>query len=122
MDAAWTRPDVFGKAACLSSSFWWNNQALTQQVEAALPGVLQAVHVHDGPPHGPGQVRVAVAQNHALATWAVTAQVTHPGIGMADGNDRDRQGHGLAELLDLAARTELIEEMLFTVPSLSCRQ
>ncbi len=24
--AAWTRPDVFGKAACLSSSFWWSNR------------------------------------------------------------------------------------------------
>jgi predicted alpha/beta superfamily hydrolase len=26
-------PDVFSKAACLSSSFWWNNQALTREVE-----------------------------------------------------------------------------------------
>ena len=24
--AAWTRPDVFGKAICLSSSFWWANR------------------------------------------------------------------------------------------------
>ena len=28
-------PTVFGKLGALSSSFWWNNQALTQQVEAA---------------------------------------------------------------------------------------
>lgn len=26
-------PETFSKAACLSSSFWWNNQALTQEVE-----------------------------------------------------------------------------------------
>ncbi|SDS99876.1 hypothetical protein SAMN04488543_2812 [Friedmanniella luteola] len=97
----------------------WRSRAATgaaqDLAEADLPGVLQAVQIHDGPPHGPHQVRVAVAQNHALSTWAVTAQVTHPGIGMADSADRDRQGHGLAELLDLAARTELIEEVLFTV-------
>lgn len=30
--AAWTRPDVFGKAACLSSSFWWNDRWMVKQV------------------------------------------------------------------------------------------
>jgi hypothetical protein len=86
-----------------------------EPTEADLPGVLQAVEVHDGPPHGPSMVRVAVIQNHATRTWAVTAQVTHPGIGMADSDQRDRQGHGLAELLDVASRTELIDELLLLV-------
>ncbi|HEX2571400.1 MAG TPA: alpha/beta hydrolase-fold protein [Polyangia bacterium] len=31
--SAWTRPDVFGKAACLSSSFWWNGRALVREVQ-----------------------------------------------------------------------------------------
>lgn len=30
--AAWTRPDVFGKAACLSSSFWWAQRRLVRDV------------------------------------------------------------------------------------------
>ena len=77
--------------------------------------MLQAVEVHDGPPHGPAQTRVAVIQNHAARTWAVTARVIHPGIGMADGGERDRFGAGLSELLERAARTELIDELLLLV-------
>jgi predicted alpha/beta superfamily hydrolase len=30
--AAWTQPDVFGKAACLSSSFWWADRWMVRQV------------------------------------------------------------------------------------------
>ncbi len=33
--AGWTRPHVFGRIACLSSSFWWNEENLTQKVENA---------------------------------------------------------------------------------------
>ena len=35
--AAWTRPDVFGKAICLSSSFWWANRAMIRAVDYAPP-------------------------------------------------------------------------------------
>ncbi|MEO6326040.1 MAG: alpha/beta hydrolase-fold protein [Thermoanaerobaculia bacterium] len=31
--AAWTRPDVFGKAACLSSSFWWDDRSMVREVQ-----------------------------------------------------------------------------------------
>ncbi len=31
--SAWTRPDVFGKAACLSGSFWWDRRAMVHAVE-----------------------------------------------------------------------------------------
>ncbi len=31
--AGWTRPAVYGKVAGMSSSFWWNNEDLTVQVE-----------------------------------------------------------------------------------------
>lgn len=30
--AAWTRPDVFGGAICLSSSFWWSDRAMLKLV------------------------------------------------------------------------------------------
>jgi hypothetical protein len=101
----------------------WRSRAATGRADdldqADLPGVLQPVEVHDGPPHGPAQTRVAVIQNHAHRTWAVTARVIHPGIGMADGAQRDRFGGGLSGLLEGAARTELIDElqlMVRTVP------
>jgi predicted alpha/beta superfamily hydrolase len=35
--AAWNRPDVFGKAACLSSSFWWANRYMIRAVDYAPP-------------------------------------------------------------------------------------
>lgn len=41
-------PSVFGKLAALSSSFWWNNQALTQQVEAAPTKVAVKVYLDAG--------------------------------------------------------------------------
>ena len=83
--------------------------------EADLPGVLAGVQVHDGPPAGPSMTRVAVIQDHATRTWAVTAAVVHPGIGLRDADDRQRYGAGLSDLLDLASRTELIDEILFVV-------
>src|ERR1035437_8431683 len=83
--------------------------------EADLPGVLQGVQIHDGPPQGPCLSRIAIIQDHGAKTWAVTAAVVHPGIGLSAAVDRHRQGAGLAELLDLASRTELIDEILFTV-------
>src|SRR5699024_9419440 len=68
-----------------------------------------------GPPTGASQSRVAIIQNHAARTWAITAAVTHAGIGMADADQRHRQGTGLSELLDLCSRTELIDEIIFIV-------
>lgn len=33
--AAWARPDVFGKAICLSSSFWWANRYMIREARVA---------------------------------------------------------------------------------------
>lgn len=74
-----------------------------------LPGVLAGVEIHDGPPQGPAGRRVAVVQDHTTRTWAVTASVVHPGIGMSEADERARFGTGLSELLDLASRTELVD-------------
>lgn len=87
----------------------------TNLADADLPGVLAAVEIHDGPPTGASQARIAIIRNHATKTWAVTASVIHPGIGMAEADQRRRFGTGLSELLDLCSRTELIDEVLLMV-------
>ena len=83
--------------------------------QADLPGVLAGITIHDGPPHGPTLARAAIIQDKAARTWAVTCALTHPGIGLADPATRARQGAGLADLLDVCARTELIDEVLLLV-------
>lgn len=80
-----------------------------------LPGVLQGVQIHDGPPHGSQLQRVAIIEDHAMKTWAVTASIVHPGIGMKDTEERARYGEALAGLLDVAGRTEKVDEILFMV-------
>ncbi|GAA3524730.1 hypothetical protein GCM10022234_21900 [Aeromicrobium panaciterrae] len=87
----------------------------TDLAQADLPGALNAVEIHDGPPTGPAQTRIAIIQNHATKTWAVTAAVVHPGIGLAGVDERRRLGTGLSDVLDLCSRTELIDELLFIV-------
>ncbi|WP_067429008.1 SCO6880 family protein [Nocardioides jensenii] len=80
-----------------------------------LPGMLQGIQIHDGPPHGSHLQRVAVVQDHATKTWAVTAAVVHPGIGMKDADERTRYGEALATLIEVAGRTEKVDEILFIV-------
>ena len=41
-------PTVFTKAGCMSSSFWWNNQALTVQVEQATTRVPVKFYIDAG--------------------------------------------------------------------------
>ena len=80
-----------------------------------LPGVLQGIQIHDGPPHGSNLQRVAIIADHATKTWAVTAAVVHPGIGMQDAEGRHRYGQALTGLIDVAGRTEKIDELIFLV-------
>lgn len=82
-----------------------------------LPGVLAGISVHDGPPQGVDQRRVAIIQHHATRQWAVTAAITHPGLAMADIAERASQGAGLTALLNACARSELVEELQFLVRS-----
>ena len=80
-----------------------------------LPGVLQGIQIHDGPPRGADMARVAIIQDHGAKTWAVTAAVVHPGIGMSEGSTRRLQGQGLSELLNAAMRAGILEEITFMV-------
>lgn len=45
--AAWTRPDVFGKAICLSSSFWWANRYMIREVQTA-PSPRPEIYLDSG--------------------------------------------------------------------------
>jgi hypothetical protein len=83
----------------------------TNLEDADLPGVLSGIQIHDGPPYGVQPTRVAVVQDHAARTWAATARIEHPGLGMVEAEQRDRMGAGLAELCETATRSELIEHI-----------
>ena len=76
--------------------------------EADLPGVLSGIRTHDGPPYGPLLTRPAVIADSLQRTWAVTARISHPGIGLSEAAARARLGTGLSELLEGAATSELI--------------
>ena len=45
--AAWTRPDVFGKAICLSSSFWWANRHMVREADVA-PSPRPTIYLDSG--------------------------------------------------------------------------
>jgi enterochelin esterase-like enzyme len=49
--AAWERPDVFGKAACLSSSFWWANRWAVRHVQQSrTPNPKPVFYIDSGAP------------------------------------------------------------------------
>lgn len=79
--------------------------------ELDMPGALAGVEILDGPPIGLTQRRIAVIKNSAARSWAITARLEHDGIAMATTATCNRYADGLAELLDAAARGELIEEI-----------
>lgn len=87
--------------------------------EADLPGVLAGIQIHDGPPMSGQTARPAIIQDHAARTWAATARVVHPGIGMSDDADRFRMGAGLTEMLESATaggQIDLIAVQVRTIP------
>ncbi|MCU0687576.1 MAG: alpha/beta hydrolase-fold protein, partial [Polyangiaceae bacterium] len=49
--AAWTRPDVFGKAACLSPSFWWSERyAVRLAGQGSCPAPRPLLYLDSGAP------------------------------------------------------------------------
>ena len=83
--------------------------------DADLPGIIAGVQVHDGPPRGPRLTRVALIQDHAAQTWAATARVVHPGIGVSQTAERDRMGEGLSQLLEVLTRNDLARMLVVQV-------
>jgi hypothetical protein len=87
--------------------------------EADLPGILTNIQIHDGPPMSGQTARPAIIQNHAARTWAATARIIHPGIGMSDEADRFRMGAGLTEMMEAATagnQIDLIVVQVRTIP------
>lgn len=76
-----------------------------------MPGALAGVEVLDGPPTGWDQRRVAIIKNSAARTWAITARIHHDGVAMATDQTCNRYTAGLTELINAAARGELIDEI-----------
>lgn len=47
--AAWTMPRVFGRAACLSPSFWWDGRAMVREVQKAqCPAPQPWIYIDSG--------------------------------------------------------------------------
>lgn len=113
---------AYGVGGAMSRTRFRSRVATGQDTELDrpdLPGVLASIEIHEGPPIGPSQERIAIVQNHATKTWSVTAAVVHPGIGMEDEAARERLGQGMSNLLDQCSRAELVDELLLitrTVP------
>jgi predicted alpha/beta superfamily hydrolase len=80
--AAWVRPDLFGAAICLSSSFWWNDRWLVREVQrgvcphprprlyldsgAAASGFEEDASTRDGVHHTRAMYRALIGHCYAL--------------------------------------------------------
>lgn len=97
----------------------WQSKAASGEVEdpreADLPGVLAGVEIHDGPPMAGSGRRVAVIQSHSARTWAATARIRHPGIGLKGFGARDHLGECLAELMEASSQAEMVTAIAFAV-------
>ena len=108
--AAWTRPDVFGKAICLSSSFWWANRHMIRAIETA-PTPRPTIYLDSGAALNPQEPNASAhdgfhhtrAMHRALARVGYTPselhRLTFPG-----------QAHNAASW---AARVSLPLQLLF---------
>jgi predicted alpha/beta superfamily hydrolase len=46
--AAWSRSDVFGRAACLSPSFWWHNRHMIREAQGRCPFPRPWLYIDSG--------------------------------------------------------------------------
>jgi hypothetical protein len=115
----WSRFQSKAAAGDLDLGDGENDEDDGEAGEADLPGVLAGIQIHDGPPMTGQTARPAIIQNHASRTWAATARIVHPGIGMSDEADRFRMGAGLAEMFEAATagnQIDLIALQVRTIP------
>jgi predicted alpha/beta superfamily hydrolase len=66
-------PEVFSKLGAMSSSFWWNNQALTQQVESSTVKVAVNIYIDAGT-NGDGQPETTRMRDALVADGYVQAK------------------------------------------------
>lgn len=72
--AAWTRPDVFGKAICLSSSFWWANRYMIRAVDRA-PDPRPQIYLDSGAAIQPDERRASDGFDHTRAMHRALGRV-----------------------------------------------
>lgn len=82
--AAWTRADVFGRAACLSSSFWWANRYAVRLVQqGACPYPRPLLYIDSGASLRPDEQDVNQRDgfHHTRSMFrALTAHGYTPGV------------------------------------------
>lgn len=106
---------VFAAGRRLGWSAWRSHAAAGRTLPADtpdLPGPLGLIAVHRG---AEPAKELGVVQHHASRLWTISCRIEHHGIGMADDNDRDRLAGGLTGLLDAAARTDLVSDLMIQV-------
>lgn len=82
---------------------------------ADLPGALSTLRIHAVPGPGGTTAGLGLVEDRRRQTWAASARLTHPGIGLADQTGRDLMGAGLTALLEAAAASETIEMLALHV-------
>jgi len=82
--AAWTRPDVFGKAACLSSSFWWADREAVRRVQQGrAPEPRPILYLDSGASPNPTESDASARDGYHHTRSMFRALVTHgytPGV------------------------------------------
>jgi hypothetical protein len=76
--AAWTRPDVFGKSACLSSSFWWSQRGMIKLVQSgACPYPRPRYYIDSGASFDPAEQNPNVRDGFHHTRSMVRAMLRH---------------------------------------------
>jgi predicted alpha/beta superfamily hydrolase len=114
--AAWKRPEVFGKAACLSSSFWWAQRRLVREVQlGTTPDPRPFLYVDSGVAMSAGETDPSARDGFHHTRSMLRALVRH---GYVPGQDLYRltfagQRHDAAAW---AARIAIPLQLLFPPP------
>ena len=112
--AAWNRPEVFGKAICLSSSFWWANRSMIRDANVA-PTPRPTIYLDSGVGLNPD----APAQDGFQHTRSMQRALVRAGY--VNGEDLHRlafpgQAHSTAAW---SARVAIPLQLLFPPPPLT---
>ncbi len=82
--AAWERPDIFGRAACLSSSFWWAHRQMVRHVQRnPCPQPKPVLYIDSGAPLRPDETNPSLKDgyDHTRAMYrALTDHTYSPGV------------------------------------------
>lgn len=112
---AWTRPDLFGKAICLSSSFWWGSRYMIRQIDT-LPSPAPVIYLDSGAALNPEELRSQDGFHHTRSMHRALLRA-----GYTSGRDLHRltfpgQTHDASAW---AARVAIPLQLLFSPPSLA---